>query len=120
MNILVAFLVHFFHPPTHTQYNSSLDMLSDAQRIHRVKMLVESGYADRVVIAQDIHMKHRLVYNALKLHPVQPKVIFFTDKNFAKLCYIRPLFRVINFCPCSKDQMLCVIVNMGQKKFNLA
>ena len=47
--------------PPKTQFNHTLDMLSDAQRIHRVKLLVDSGYADRVVIAQDIHLKHRLV-----------------------------------------------------------
>ena len=38
-------------------------MFSDAQRIQRVKLLVENGYSDRVVIAQDIHLKHRLVCN---------------------------------------------------------
>ena len=47
--------------PPPLQFNHNLDMLSDAQRIHRVKLLVDSGYADRVVVAQDIHLKHRLV-----------------------------------------------------------
>ena len=36
-------------------------MLSDAQRIQRIKLLVDSGYADRVVMAHDMHHKHRLV-----------------------------------------------------------
>ena len=36
-------------------------MPSDAQRIHRVKLLIENGYGHRVFIAQDIHSKHRLV-----------------------------------------------------------
>ena len=36
-------------------------MPSDAQRIQRVKLLVDNGYTDRVVIAQDMHLKHRLV-----------------------------------------------------------
>ena len=38
-----------------------VDMPSDAQRIQWVKFLVEQGYRDRVLIAQDIHTKHRLV-----------------------------------------------------------
>ena len=45
----------------HTQLNRSADMPNDAQRIQRVKLLADNGYADRVVIAQDMHLKHRLV-----------------------------------------------------------
>ena len=45
----------------HTQLNHNVDMPSDAQRIQRVKLLADNGYADRVVIAQDMHSKHRLV-----------------------------------------------------------
>ncbi|XP_043197477.1 phosphotriesterase-related protein-like [Amphibalanus amphitrite] len=37
-----------------------VDMPSDAQRIQRIKHLVEDGYEDRVVISHDIHTKHRL------------------------------------------------------------
>ena len=37
------------------------DMPSDAQRIQYIKRLVEDGREDKVVIAQDIHTKHRLV-----------------------------------------------------------
>ena len=44
------------------QFNRSVDMLSDAQRIERIKLLVDNGYSHRVVVAQDIHLKHRLVY----------------------------------------------------------
>ena len=36
-------------------------MPNDAQRIHRVKLLADNGYDDRVVIAHDMHTKHRLV-----------------------------------------------------------
>ena len=43
------------------QFNHSVDMLSDAQRIQRVKLLADNGYTDRLVIAHDIHLKHRLV-----------------------------------------------------------
>ena len=45
----------------HVQLNPSADMPNDAQRIHRVKLLADNGYADRVVIAHDTHTKHRLV-----------------------------------------------------------
>ena len=38
-----------------------LDMPSDAQRIWRIKGLVEEGYEDRLVVSHDIHTKHRLV-----------------------------------------------------------
>ena len=38
-----------------------MEMPSDAQRIQFVKVLVENGFADRVVISQDIHTKTRLV-----------------------------------------------------------
>ena len=36
-------------------------MPSDAQRIQKVKLLADNGYADRVVVAHDMHLKHRLV-----------------------------------------------------------
>ena len=41
--------------------NVDIDMPSDAQRIQWVKFLVEQGFGDRVLIAQDLHTKHRLV-----------------------------------------------------------
>ena len=41
--------------------NVDVDMSSDAQRIQWVKFLLEQGYRDRLLIAQDIHTKHRLV-----------------------------------------------------------
>ena len=41
--------------------NVDVDMPSDAQRIQWVKFLLEQGYRDRLLIAQDIHTKHRLV-----------------------------------------------------------
>ncbi|XP_002735322.1 N-acetyltaurine hydrolase-like [Saccoglossus kowalevskii] len=42
------------------QFND-IDFLTDAQRIQLVKALVEEGYEDRIVIAHDIHTRHRLV-----------------------------------------------------------
>ena len=46
---------------SHYQYNPDVDFLSDAQRIQRIKFLAEKGYEDKLVIAHDIHTKHRLV-----------------------------------------------------------
>jgi len=43
------------------QKNPSVDFLSDAQRIRRIKHLIDNGFADQLVIAHDIHTKHRLV-----------------------------------------------------------
>ena len=39
----------------------STDMPSDAQRIQKVKLLIEAGYIDRILLAHDSHTKHRLV-----------------------------------------------------------
>lgn len=36
-------------------------MLSDAQRIDFLRLLIQEGYGDRIVIAHDIHTKHRLM-----------------------------------------------------------
>ena len=38
-----------------------VDMPSDAQRLDFIKRIADAGYADRVVIAQDIFTKHRLI-----------------------------------------------------------
>ena len=40
---------------------ADLDMPSDAQRLDLIKDVVDAGYADRIVIAQDICTNHRLV-----------------------------------------------------------
>ena len=38
-------------------------MPSDAQRIKMVKLLIDNGYQQRIMLAHDIHTKHRLVSN---------------------------------------------------------
>ena len=53
-------------PPPHPlclphQFHAATDMPSDAQRVQYVKTLVDAGYAHRVMLAHDIHTKHRLV-----------------------------------------------------------
>ncbi|KZC05134.1 Phosphotriesterase-related protein, partial [Dufourea novaeangliae] len=43
------------------QLSPKIDMLSDAQRIDRVKILRDDGKLDRVLLSHDIHTKHRLM-----------------------------------------------------------
>ncbi|XP_021189345.3 phosphotriesterase-related protein [Helicoverpa armigera] len=42
------------------QLNVDTDMLSDAQRIQKVALLVKEGKEDRILMSHDIHTKHRL------------------------------------------------------------
>ncbi|CAL4192962.1 unnamed protein product, partial [Meganyctiphanes norvegica] len=46
---------------SHYQLNHDIDMPSDAERIQRIKHLVDNGFQDKILIAHDIHTKHRLV-----------------------------------------------------------
>ncbi|XP_035827581.1 phosphotriesterase-related protein isoform X2 [Aplysia californica] len=46
---------------SHYQLLESIDMPSDAQRVKVIKDLVDEGLEDRVLIAHDIHTKHRLM-----------------------------------------------------------
>ena len=46
---------------SHYQNNLQFDFPSDAQRIQEIRVLIEHGYVGRVVIAHDIHTRHRLV-----------------------------------------------------------
>ncbi|XP_071960430.1 N-acetyltaurine hydrolase-like [Antedon mediterranea] len=39
----------------------SIDFISDAQRINLIRGLVDEGYADKIVIAHDVHTRHRLM-----------------------------------------------------------
>lgn len=39
---------------------SEIDMPNDAQRIEYIETLIDSGYLDRIVLAQDVCFKHRL------------------------------------------------------------
>lgn len=43
------------------QHNPDVDFLNDAQRINRIKHLIDNGFADQLVIAHDVHTRHRLV-----------------------------------------------------------
>lgn len=43
------------------QLNNAIDMPSDAVRIDNFVKLVEEGFEDKLLMAHDIHTKHRLV-----------------------------------------------------------
>lgn len=43
------------------QPNYAVDGISDAQRIQNIKFLASEGYEDKIVIAHDVHTRHRLV-----------------------------------------------------------
>ncbi|KAG8443213.1 hypothetical protein GDO86_011860 [Hymenochirus boettgeri] len=43
------------------QFNQEVDMPSDNDRIKMVRMLINEGYEDRIVISHDIHTKNRLL-----------------------------------------------------------
>lgn len=45
------------------QLNPNTDMLSDAQRVDRLKLLADDGKLNRILVSHDIHTKHRLVSN---------------------------------------------------------
>ncbi|KAG7198960.1 hypothetical protein KM043_015922 [Ampulex compressa] len=42
------------------QLHTSIDMLSDAQRIDQIKHLRDDGKLNRTLLSHDIHTKHRL------------------------------------------------------------
>jgi len=46
---------------SHYQPNEEVDFPSDAQRVGMIKTLIDHGYGDRVVIAHDVHTRHRLI-----------------------------------------------------------
>lgn len=43
------------------QLNPEQDMLSDAQRVDKIRLMVAEGREDQVLMSHDIHTKHRLV-----------------------------------------------------------
>ena len=46
---------------SHYQLNPTADMPNDAERIRRIRHLMDNGYGDKVLISHDIHSKQRLV-----------------------------------------------------------
>jgi phosphotriesterase-related protein len=51
------------------QINPAADMPSDAQRIQKIMQLIEEKRSDRILIAHDIHTKHRLVSASYVVYP---------------------------------------------------
>ncbi|XP_068002482.1 phosphotriesterase-related protein [Melanerpes formicivorus] len=45
----------------HYQFQPEVDMPSDSQRIARIRLLIDEGYEDRILMAHDVHTKNRLL-----------------------------------------------------------
>ena len=45
---------------SHYQYGKSVDMPSDAERVQRIKWLVDAGFASQVLMSQDVVLRHEL------------------------------------------------------------
>ncbi|XP_045159554.1 phosphotriesterase-related protein-like [Mercenaria mercenaria] len=62
------------------QQTPTIDMPSDAERIQRIKFLIENGFQDKITASHDIHTKHRLMkygghgFSHILLHVV-PKML---------------------------------------------
>ena len=82
---------------SHYQNNLEFDFLSDAQRIQAIKQLIKHGYEDRIVIAHDVHTRHRLLkygghgYSHI-LENVVPKMLDrgITQENIKKILVDNP------------------------------
>ena len=44
------------------QIKPSIDFMSDAQRIAMIQSLIDEKFEDKILMAHDIHTKHRLVH----------------------------------------------------------
>lgn len=73
------------------QFDLEFDMLSDAQRMQQIINLVKEGYEDHILMAHDIHTKHRLV-SFLFNHK---RIKLFVRKSFFIFCF--SLFLLIDW-----------------------
>ncbi|XP_038611725.1 phosphotriesterase-related protein [Tachyglossus aculeatus] len=81
----------------HYQFNPEVDMPDDNKRIRRVRLLIDAGHEDQILMAQDIHTKHRLMkygghgYSHI-LTNVVPKMLIrgITENTLAKILVENP------------------------------
>ena len=91
---------------SHYQLCDTVDMPSDAQRIQRIKLLIENGYEDNITIAHDIHTKHRLVitltYQSYKLFKTQTSIM-----HVISFAVTKKTTGCLNLCcnQCNKSQV---------------
>ena len=71
--------------PLH-QLSSAADMPSDAQRIQRIKVLIDNGFADKILISHDIHTKVRLVSLCLACMLYDDIIIMYTFSDLPEYC----------------------------------
>ena len=60
-------------------------MFNDAQRINRIKFLIDSGFGDKIVVGHDIHTKHVLV---------SMYIITYTETTICTRCYVANIFLI--------------------------
>lgn len=79
------------------QLKPDTDMPSDAERLDRIKALVDAGYEDWVTVGQDIHTKHRLMkfgghgYSHILLHVVpKMRIKGFSEEVITKILENNP------------------------------
>lgn len=75
-------------------HDLKVDMPSDAQRVEKIKFLIDQGYEDKIVIAHDVHTKHRLVSgfdhkNVLKLNSKNKRVKKVNEQKAQTVIYIK-------------------------------
>lgn len=62
------------------QFAPELQMPSDAQRVNRIRSLIEHGFKDRALMSHDIHTRNRLVSSTENFQRIR-KFAVTLDKN---------------------------------------
>lgn len=82
---------------TYYELSDELDMPSDADRINRLKQLIDAGFGQKLLVAQDIHTKQRLMaygghgYSHVLMNAVpKMKLRGFTDQNIEDILVNNP------------------------------
>lgn len=82
---------------TYYELHDELDMPSDADRINRFKLLIDAGFGEKLLLAQDIHTKQRLMaygghgYSHVLMNTVpKMKLRGYTDQNIQNLLVNNP------------------------------
>lgn len=72
------------------QFNTEIDMPSDAVRLDNIVKLVNEGYLNRILMSHDIHTKHRLVNQApLNSEYFEININFFLQTDGVRWSWIR-------------------------------
>ena len=62
---------------SHFDLGAEIDMPSDAERIQRIRHLIDEGFEDKILISHDLHSKHGLVsWLSTLLYVTNPTTLF--------------------------------------------